>query len=56
MNELNKLIDETLSEQAKDQIGTAQPDHINQLFEDIQSINRMSEAMIYILKHHPSRI
>ena len=53
MNELDKLIDDTLSEQAKDQIGTPQPDHVNQLFDDIRSINIMTEAMIYVLKHHP---
>ena len=53
MSELNNLINETLSEEAKDQIGIVQPDHINQLFEDIRSINTMTEAMIYVLKHHP---
>ena len=53
MNELNNLINETLSEEAKDQIGTPKPDHVNQLFEDIRSINIMTEAMIYVLKHHP---
>ena len=42
MNELDKLIDDTLSEQAKDQIGTPQPDNVNQMFEDIRSINIMT--------------
>jgi len=53
MSELNNLINETLSEEAKDQIGIVQPDHINELFVDLQSINRMSEAMMYILHHYP---
>ena len=53
MSELNTLIERTLSEDTKEQIGKVQPDHINQLFEDIRSINTMTEAMIYVLKHHP---
>ena len=53
MNELNNLIEKTPSKDTKDQIGKVQPDHINQLFEDIRSINTMTEAMIYVLKHHP---
>ena len=53
MNELNNLIEKTLSKDTKDHIGKVQPDHINQLFEDIRSINTMTEAMIYVLKHHP---
>ena len=53
MNELNNLINETLSEESKDQIRSTQPDHIDELFQDIRSINIMTEAMIYVLKHHP---
>ena len=53
MNELNNLINETLSEESKDQIRSTQPDYIDELFQDIRSINIMTEAMIYVLKHHP---
>ena len=53
MSELNNLINETLSEEAKDQIGIVQPDHINELFVDLQSINRMSEAMMYTASSSP---
>ena len=53
MSQLNTLIERTLSEDTKEQIGKEQPDHINQLFEDIQSINRMTEVMMYVLHHYP---
>ena len=53
MSELNTLIERTLSEDTKEQIGKVQPDHINQLFEDIQSINRMTEVIMYVLHHYP---
>ena len=54
MNKLNKLIDDTLSNQARKKIGKPQPDHTNTLFEQINMINLMVEVMLHIKIHYPS--
>ena len=53
MNDLELLIEKSLTDDARQRLKIYGPDHIEQLLEDMRGLGRIAEAMNYICQHHP---
>tara|TARA_R110002033_G_scaffold96962_1_gene145672 strand:+ start:864 stop:1073 length:210 start_codon:yes stop_codon:yes gene_type:complete len=53
MNDLELLIEKSLTKGARQRLKIYGPDHIEQLLEDMRGVARMAEAMNWICQHHP---
>ena len=54
MNDLELLIEKSLTDDARQRLKIYGPDHIEQLLEDMRGLGRMAEAMNWICQHHPA--